>query len=90
MTNSADMMRVSKKKSEPSYIFGNMAQLSLPGDRKLPDYEGKMVTFCLWPLPAVKDQTVVFSFNQGNSCSGLFIVWILSVFKKDRESVENL
>jgi len=47
-----------------------MAQLSLPGDRKLPDYEGKIATFCWKPLPAVKDQTVVFS-----SFSGKQLFW---------------
>lgn len=26
---------------EPSYIFGNMAHLFLPGNRKSPDYEGE-------------------------------------------------
>lgn len=38
------MMRLSSEDCEPSYIFGNMAQLFLPGDRELSDYEGNIGT----------------------------------------------
>lgn len=54
------MMKVLIEECQPSYIFGNMAHLSLPGNHKLLDYEGETGMLPEWTAARGKDRTACF------------------------------
>lgn len=80
------MMRVSIEDCEPSYIFGNMAHLSLPGDLKLPDYEGKTGMLPEWTAARGKDRTACFLFLSEREAAALgFFISVTFVQKEGKE-----
>ncbi|MBM7657590.1 hypothetical protein JOC27_001039 [Sporolactobacillus spathodeae] len=70
---------------EPSYIFGNMAHLSLPGDLKLPDYEGKTGMLPEWTAARGKDRTACFLFLLEREAAALgFFISVTFVQKEGK------
>lgn len=64
-------MKVNEYIIKPSYNFGNMAQKSLPNNRKLLDYEGKDLIGFFHPRGEICPERCFPLLNEGR-CSGFF------------------